>query len=30
MGRGIFIRGEVGKHPNRSPKFGLLLTEGQS
>ena len=30
MSRGIFIRGEVGKHPNRSPKFGLLLTEGQS
>lgn len=30
MGRGTFIRGEVGKHSNRSPKFGLVLAEGQS
>lgn len=30
MGRGTFVRGEVGKHSNRSPKFGLVLAEGQS
>ncbi len=30
MGRGVFVRAEVGKHPNRSPKFGLVLSEGQS
>lgn len=28
MGRGEFARGVVGKHANRSDKFGLILNEG--
>lgn len=28
MGRGEFIRGVVGKHSNRSEKFGLILKDG--
>ncbi len=30
MGRGTFVRGEIGKHSNRSPRMGLLLAEGES
>lgn len=29
MGRGMFIRAPIGQHSNRSPKFGLVLQEGQ-
>jgi hypothetical protein len=27
MGRGVFVRAQVGQHPNRSPKFGLVLKD---
>lgn len=29
MGRGTFIRAQIGQHTNRSPKFGLVLKEGE-
>ena len=28
MGRKVFVRGVIGKHTNRSDKFGLILSEG--